>query len=413
MANSRKDNKGRVLWKGETYRKSDGRYQYTYTDIEGKRQYIYENDLAKLRKKEANLIKNKLDGIDSVKAKTKTLNDMFDKYMSTRHDLTDRTFAGYSYQYDAYVRNSIGKRKLKDIKYSDMLVFYKHLIEDYDLAIGTVERLHRTLHPTFDMAVRDCIIRINPTDKVLVQVKKQTDSSRAKRRALTPTEQRVFLDYLKNHPVYEHWRPIFVFLLGTGLRVGELSALTWKDIDMSNSSINVDHALIYFAGKKNKSKQKKFISTPKTGAGVRLVPMVKEVKEALRDIKKYQQLCGLVSREEIDGYSDFVFLNRFGDVIVQYNLDRALDRIITSYNELKIQESQKHKTEPVLLPHFTCHSLRHTFCARFCENETNIKVIQSVMGHVDIDTTMNVYAEVSEAKKKASMESLADKLNLY
>ena len=59
------------------------------------------------------------------------------------------------------------------------------------------------------------------------------------------------------------------------------------------------------------------------------------------------------------------------------------------------------------------HSLRHTFCARFCENETNLKVIQSVMGHIDIGTTMNIYAEVSEAKKKQSMEALATKLDLF
>ena len=69
--------------------------------------------------------------------------------------------------------------------------------------------------------------------------------------------------------------------------------------------------------------------------------------------------------------------------------------------------------EPLILPHFTCHSLRHTFCARFCENESNLKVIQSVMGHVDIATTMNIYAEVSEAKKKASMEALAEKMVLF
>lgn len=48
-----------------------------------------------------------------------------------------------------------------------------------------------------------------------------------------------------------------------------------------------------------------------------------------------------------------------------------------------------------------------------CENETNLKVIQSVMGHVDIGTTMNIYAEVSEAKKNQSMEALAKKLDLF
>lgn len=66
-----------------------------------------------------------------------------------------------------------------------------------------------------------------------------------------------------------------------------------------------------------------------------------------------------------------------------------------------------------MLPHFTCHNLRHTFCTRLCENETNIKVIQSIMGHVDIKTTMNIYAEVSEKKKQESLNQISEKLNLF
>ena len=58
------------------------------------------------------------------------------------------------------------------------------------------------------------------------------------------------------------------------------------------------------------------------------------------------------------------------------------------------------------------HNLRHTFCTRFCENETNIKVIQEIMGHSDISTTMNIYAEATEAKKKESFESLEGKIKI-
>lgn len=130
MANSRKDNKGRVLWKGETYRKSDGKYQFTYQDESGKRHCIYAKELSKLRKREEELTRDRFDGISSHIAKEQTLNDIFDKYMATRHDLADRTFAGYMYQYDAYVRDAIGKRKIKSIRYSDILIFYKRLMEE-------------------------------------------------------------------------------------------------------------------------------------------------------------------------------------------------------------------------------------------------------------------------------------------
>ena len=65
----------------------------------------------------------------------------------------------------------------------------------------------------------------------------------------------------------------------------------------------------------------------------------------------------------------------------------------------KILKAKKEKREPIIIPHFSCHHLRHTFCTRFCENETNIKVIQAVMGHANIETTMDIYAEVTDMKK--------------
>ena len=141
MTKSRKDSKGRVLRKGETVRNSNGMYQYAYTDQYGKRQYIYAKDLLTLRQKEEEVLRDRLDGIDSVTAKNQSLNDMFDKYMSTRKDLAARTFAGYLYQYNAYVRPTIGKRKIKDIKYSDVLCFYKVLMEKHNLSYGTIEHL--------------------------------------------------------------------------------------------------------------------------------------------------------------------------------------------------------------------------------------------------------------------------------
>ena len=68
------------------------------------------------------------------------------------------------------------------------------------------------------------------------------------------------------------------------------------------------------------------------------------------------------------------------------------DQVLLNHNSDK---------DPVLLPNFSCHVLRHTFATRLCESGINIKVIQSVLGHVDISTTMDIYVDVmSETKKK-------------
>jgi len=65
MSMSRKDSKGRVLRKGESQRKNDGRYIYQYTDSTGKRRVVYSNDLLELREKEKELVRNQLDGLES------------------------------------------------------------------------------------------------------------------------------------------------------------------------------------------------------------------------------------------------------------------------------------------------------------------------------------------------------------
>ena len=69
------------------------------------------------------------------------------------------------------------------------------------------------------------------------------------------------------------------------------------------------------------------------------------------------------------------------------SVNRAIKRISSAYNATEEIEAKKEQREPVLLPDFSAHSLRHTFCTRLCERETNLKIIQSIMGHKDIQTT--------------------------
>ena len=81
MAKSRKDNKGRVLRKGETQRSNDGKYVYTYVDPEGKRRSIYSKDIMELREREKELIKAQLDGLDAYAAGVSTVDFVFDSYI--------------------------------------------------------------------------------------------------------------------------------------------------------------------------------------------------------------------------------------------------------------------------------------------------------------------------------------------
>ena len=117
--------------------------------------------------------------------------------------------------------------------------------------------------------------------------------------------------------------------------------------------------------------------------------------------------------DEIDGMTGFVFKNRYGGVPNYNTVNQAIKRIINSHNADEIILAKREKREPVIIPNFSCHHFRHTFATRLCEVESNLKVIQSIMGHRNIETTMDVYAEATDRKKKESMDNLSAKLDIF
>ena len=105
----------------------------------------------------------------------------------------------------------------------------------------------------------------------------------------------------------------------------------------------------------------------------------------------------------VDGYTDFIFINRFGQPQHQATLNKAIRRIIRDCND---EQLLKDENAEVLLPHFSCHSLRHTFTTRMCEAGVNVKVIQDTLGHKDISTTLNIYTDVTKELRKSEFEGL-------
>lgn len=413
MAKSRKDSKGRVLRKGESQRKSDGKYIYSYTNPFGKRKYIYSKDLQTLREKEKQLVKDQLDGLDVYAAGNADVNFVFDRYISTKTELRKTTYSNYMYTYNHYVRDGFGKKKIAEIKYSDVLYFYFDLVNRRKLTISTVENVHTVLHPTFRMAVRDNIIRTNPSDGVLAEIKKKPGKNHGVRHALTLEQQRSFMHYIKEHPVYYRWTPLFTVLLGTGCRIGEAVGLRWDDLDYDKRLISINHSVVYYPLRDSvKARSVRMVSMPKTEAGIRIIPMMEVVYQAFKEEYEHQKETGF-NTSVIDGMSGFIFTNRNGEVHNPQAINRVIKRIVDDHNTAEVLKAKKEKRQPVIIPYFSCHHLRHTFCTRFCENETNIKVIQAVMGHANIETTMDIYAEVTDMRKTEAIEQLSHKLDVF
>lgn len=407
MAEKRRDKKGRVLKTGESQRPG-GRYRYTWR-CNGKQQEVCALTLAELRKKERQIRRDMEDGVDGRKADAITLNDMFEKYMAGKTELKQSTRTNYNYMYNNYVRESLGRKKLSRIKYSDVKAFYSLLIKEKNFKPNSMEIINTILHPVFTLSIRDGYIRTNPSDGAMLEIKKSHNWERPKRHALTVEEQEAFIGYISKSPIYSHWLPIFTTFLGTGCRVGELIGLRWSDCDFENNVISINHNLVY--RQQDSGKCEMHVSTPKTKAGTRTIPMLSEVRKAL--LAERENLAGMETGNcEIDGYSGFVFLNREGHVHNPLTLNRAIVRIIRDYNAQETEDAANEGREPVLIRHFSVHNLRHTFCTRFCENEQNLKVIQEIMGHSDISTTMNIYAEATEGKKQETFKNLEGKIKI-
>lgn len=311
-------------------------------------------------------------------------------------------FFAYQYMYNMFVAPSFGKKYVSNIAKSDMKRFYNTLVDEHGLSVSTVDSIHTVLHQVFDMAVDDAYIRHNPSDNVLKELK-QTHEKPDERRALTKTEQDRFLQYLKSAEKYRHWHPIFAVMLGTGMRVGEVIGLRWCDVDFDENMISVNHTLIYYKHEINGCYSN--IHTPKTKKGIRKIPMLKAVCDAFAEERRNQFEKGIRCQAKVDGYTDFVFLNRFGNPHNQGTLNKALRRITRDCNDEMLLSGDKN---PILLPRFSCHILRHTFTTRMCEAGMNIKVIQDTLGHADVSTTLNIYADVTKDFRRSEFEAFEE-----
>lgn len=409
----RKDGKGRVLRKGEHYRKVDGRYSYTYTDPLGKARAIYAHSLTELREREEELTRDQLDGIDSYVAGSADVNFLFDRYISTKTELRSTTYTNYVYTWNHFIRDTFGKKKIKDVKYSDILYFYTDLLQNKGIEINTLENINTVLRPAFQLAVRDDIIRKNPVEGAFAEVKKRNGGSRKTRRALTVEQQRAFINYVAENPFFYHWYPLFVTLLGTGCRIGEIVGLRWDDVDLDKRMIHIDHNLTYYPRADDTFRCEFRVSEPKTEAGIRDIPMMEPVYDVLSSELERQQEEGFCE-EVVDGMTNFIFTNRFGMPHNPSAINRVIKRIVDAHNSEEEVKAKKEKREPVMIPKFSCHIFRHTFASRFCEHEDNIKVIQEVMGHADVSTTMNIYAEVNDANvKREALDKLAKNMDVF
>lgn len=394
MADKRKDAKGRNLKTGEYYNSKTHTYQFRVMKY-GKRYTITAKSLTELRKKENELLVSVDRGNVLVNRNNKmALDDYFDFWLETfaKSGRKATTCTNYKSYYSTYIRGELGRKAISKITKVDcQLVFNKMIGEGRKHS--TMTNLKSCLNKVFECAIEDGILARNPVKNIELP---QTESNA--REAISEEQITLFMSYVKESPRYKRYYPLFVVLFNSGMRIGELSGLTWDDIDFKEETISINKTM-------NRYRKKDYgftmaLGSPKSKTSVRTIIMNEVVKTALRtqrflnvpsDVEiPYLDDTGRVTRQ----VSNFVFFNSNGNVWCEPTIREVIRNIVTAQNK-EVEGTDK----PVLLP-FCPHMVRHTFTSVAYSAGADVKVVSGILGHASTAITLDRYTHLTEEKKK-------------
>lgn len=291
--------------------------------------------------------------------------------------------------YRNYIKNSsIYNKKLKDLKPMDIQYYYNDLRED-GKSVGVVKSLHKLIVPCIRYAYHNDIIIKDFTKAIEVPIETEEIklSKKSEVNPFTEEEQKKFEDAIKDNEL----EALFIMALDTGLRQGELLALTWDDIDLDNGLIVVNKAIKSVAdvSSNGRGKSKIISQTPKSQKGTRKVRMTKRQITILKKHKR-KQFENTLKLEIEYNKNDLVFCNSYGNYLDASNVRKRFSRIFELNDIRKIK----------------FHDLRHTYATRLFELGEEPKVVQELLGHSNISMTLGTYTHVLDSLKVKAINKL-------
>ncbi|AIF42410.1 site-specific integrase [Virgibacillus sp. SK37] len=282
--------------------------------------------------------------------------------------------------------------KLRDITrkmYQDAL----NDLKDQGLSDSTREGINRTARMIFRKALELELIKKDPTEFAYVKKDKKTIEQLEEEEVPKYLEKEELALFLKTAKQYglEHDYLAFLILAYTGIRVGELVALKWKDVDFLNHTISITKT--YYNPKNNAVEYQ--LVTPKTRKSRRKIVVDEDVIQTLKDHKENQNQ--VIKRLDDDYYNkDFIFAKmerQFGYPIVIKNVRDRMKRLLRMAG---------------LKEELTPHSLRHTHTSLLAEAGVSLEQIMDRLGHTDDQITKNVYLHVTQEMKKEASQKFSE-----
>ena len=390
MQKRKRYSKERQLLKKGEYVRGDS-YEYKWTDSCGKRHSVYAKTLDELRSKEETVNRDLFDGIRSSN-RNLTINDYYSIWLEVKSGIRDSTRLSYIRPYTRYVQPVFGNTRLKDLTYSKLIRFYKNLADEKNLSFSSIRTINCVIGMILDVAVKDNVLRGNVCKGALSELQRELPPPK-KVNALTVEEERVLLEFLRKSEIYFKFYPVIVTQLFTGGRVGEILALRPEDCDFENNEIHFTKSLMCYDREKGKGSVW-HVGPPKTSSSYRVVPMLPIVKEALMMELEMQRTRNIKCVDEIDGFTNFIFVNAQGHVYNHKRLNTQLYKISAAINRaIKNGTIQTELTEFPKRLH--SHMCRHSFVTRLREGSCDVKVASARCGHKKCDVTLEVYTDTS------------------
>jgi len=267
-----------------------------------------------------------------------------------------------------HIAPKIGKTKLSDLSPSQIQKFYNELREQY--GAGHVQNIGNLLNKALTQAVRWNIISRNPA--ALVK-KPSTSRKNAKMKTWTVEEQKKFLEYAKSESTFYY--VMFLLALTSGMRKGELLGLKWDDVDTKRGIVSVKRTVVWA------QKNLYLKDIPKTESSIRTIQIPEQTAKTL---KKWQLACPA-------NLLNLVFPSpKTNGILYPNSLDKAYQKAI--------RESG--------VPYISFHGLRHTFATTLLANNVNPKIVQEMLGHSTIKTTMDTYSHVLPNMQRSAADQL-------
>lgn len=382
-----KDLQGKELGHG-IIQKRNGRYEARYYNRFGKRVSISDKNLKQLKKKYKEALYEDERELN-IRGEI-CLDDWYEKWMTIyKYDvIRDNSRRHYNQVYKKHISPYLGHLKIHEITQLQIRELIKKLGKN-GYRYETKNKVKIMLVDMFNKAMIDEFVRRNPARGITVKRDEKKEV-----RVLSVDEQIVFFDCCKG-TFYDN---LFNVAICTGMRIGELAALRWMDIDWKKRVINVNRTLVYQKYDEDDAKTFHF-ELPKTKTSIRQIPISKQCEYYLR--KQYLQkniVMGKTPKKVGDQFKDLLFSTKYGTPLNSQIVCDAIGRIVDEINLVR------DFTEEMEM--FSAHCFRHTFATRCFDAGIQPKTVQAYLGHASLQMTMDLYTSVLGEYKSSEMTKL-------